>query len=183
MNPRWLSQTKPGGPDVSLEERGDCTRACICSILGIPIESIANCHGDGWWERLQAEVTKHGYCLAELKDDSVAPPCYWIATVQSLNLPPNEDGVRPDHTIVMRGDEFIHDPSTANQYTRESFMQLWEELDFMVEGWVLVPLDPVGEVTGICADGISELQRSKPGNGEPPGTQVPVTSSGGRGDA
>lgn len=66
MSPnRWLTQTKVGGGHVPPEDRGDCVPACIASILGLPITAIVNCHGADWWDRLNAECGRHGYCIAQ----------------------------------------------------------------------------------------------------------------------
>lgn len=139
---RWLMQTKIGGGHAPIEERGDCVPACIASILGKPIAAIANCHGVGWWDRLQTECGKHGYCLAQLDLDLEPPPGYWIATVPSLNLPPEPNGRQAFHVVVARWFEFIHDPSIGKRYDDASWDEAWNN-EQIIEGWVLVPVDPV----------------------------------------
>ena len=123
------------------EERGDCVPACIASILGLPIDAIDNTHGEGWWDRLQAEVGRYGYCIAVLDIKLEPPPGYWIASLPSLNLPPEPDGRQPWHSVVARGYELIHDPCLGRQYDAETWTQAWEA-DKLAEGWVLAPLDP-----------------------------------------
>lgn len=139
---RWLTQTKRGGGHVPPEERGDCVPACIASILGLPLDAIANTHGDAWWDRLNAEVAKHGYCLAQL-DMAMAPPDgYWMPQVPSLNLPAEPDGGIAYHCLVARGYELVHDPSLGKRYDDATWTAAWNE-DRIAEGWALVPLDPV----------------------------------------
>lgn len=134
---RWHKQTKSGGGALPPEERGDCVPACISSILGLPITAIANTHGEDWWERLQAECAQHGYSLAVIDINLQWPAGYWIASVPSLNLPPDPDGRQALHCVVARGDTLVHDPSLGILYDDVA----WEDQQ-VVEGWVLVPLDP-----------------------------------------
>ncbi len=139
--PRWHMQTKTGGGHVPPEERGDCVPACITSILGLPLAAIANTHGDNWWDRLNAECAKHGYCLGVL-DMKLAPPDgLWIASLPSLNLPADPDGRQAWHSVVARGYDLVHDPSLAKRYDDALWTVAWNE-DEIAEGWALVPLDP-----------------------------------------
>lgn len=139
--PRWLTQTRDGGGHVSLEQRGDCLPACIASILGLSITAIANTHGKGWWDRLQAECAKHFYTLAVIDLRLQPPPTYWIASVPSLNLPVEPDGRPALHCVVARGDELVHDPSKHRRYDERAWAEVWND-EKIEEGWVLVPLDP-----------------------------------------
>ena len=139
---RWHTQTILGGGDLPPEKRGDCVRACITSILGLPITAIENCHGDGWWERLRGEVGRHGYDIA-LVTMQYEPPmdAYWIATLPSLNLGLDPDGKQADHCVVARGYTLIHDPSLGTRYDDASWAQAWND-EKVTEGWVLIPTDP-----------------------------------------
>lgn len=139
---RWLTQTKVGGGHTTApEDRGDCVPACIASILGLPIDAIANCHGEDWWERLNAECARHGYCIAVL-DMKLAPPDgYWIASLPSLNLPVEPDGKQPWHCVVARGYALVHDPSMRRRYDDADWCRAFDA-DEVAEGWVLAPLDP-----------------------------------------
>jgi hypothetical protein len=137
---RWLTQTKAGGGHVPPEERGDCVPACIASILRLPIDAIGNTHGDGWWDRLQVEVAKHGYTLAILDMKLSPPPTYWIASLPSLNLPPEPDGKQPWHSVVAHGYDLVHDPSLGKRYDDALWAEAWNA-DKVAEGWALVPLE------------------------------------------
>lgn len=55
---RWHTQSILGGGDVPPEERGDCVRAAITSILGLPLDAIENVHGD--------EFVAEGWALVQL---------------------------------------------------------------------------------------------------------------------
>jgi hypothetical protein len=138
---RWLTQTRAGGPDAPLEERGDCLDACCASILGVPIGTVPCRHGERWWDHLHDALRPHGYCIGVL-DMKLSPPRgYWIASVPSLNLVPTEGGRPVLHVVVACGDEFVHDPSKGKRYDDASWLQAWDD-GAIVEGWVLVPLDP-----------------------------------------
>jgi hypothetical protein len=141
---RWLKQTRNGGGHAPPEERGDCVPACIASILGLPITAIGNMHGERWWDRLQAECAEHGYALACLDVKLAPPPTYWIASLPSLNLPPEPDGKQAWHSVVAHGDGLVHDPSIGRRYDDALWAEAWNE-GRLAEGWVLVPLDPAEE--------------------------------------
>jgi hypothetical protein len=140
---RWVKQTKKGGGDAPPEERGDCVAACIASILGLTHPgNLTNTHGDGWWDRLQADVARFGYALGLMDVRFDPPDAYWIASVPSLNLGPDPDGKPAFHCIVCRGREFVHDPSIGEHvYDGARWAEAWND-DKVAEGWLLVPLDP-----------------------------------------
>lgn len=144
MTGRWHTQTLAGGADAPPDERGDCVRACITSILGLPLDAVDNVHGDGWWDRLRGELHRHGYEIAIL-DIQAEPPAdaYWIATLPSLNLGPGRDGKPSDHCVVARGYTLIHDPALGRRYDVDEWRRAWE-VDKVSDGWALVPLDPAG---------------------------------------
>lgn len=170
MTLRWHDQSLAGGGDVPLDERGDCVRACLTAILGVPLLSMENCHGDGWWDRVRGEVYRYGYDLACI-DTRYEPPlnAYWVATLPSLNLGPDPDGKPAGHCVVARGYTLIHDPSLGRKYDQAAWAQAWND-DQVKEGWVLVPLDPA-ELTPKES---SEATPASPGSGS-------VSAVGGRG--
>lgn len=139
---RWHDQTKVGGGHAPPEERGDCVPVCMEGILGFAPGTLPNIHGAGWWERLQAALAVHGYACA-MMDVRYDPPedMLWIATVPSLNLPPDPDGKPAQHCIVVRGREFVHDPSLGEKYDAWKWVEAWND-DKVSEGWLLVQLDP-----------------------------------------
>lgn len=143
LGARWHTQTLIGGGDVPPEKRGDCVRACLTSILGLPLDAIENVHGEGWWGRLRVQTALHGYDLAVFSPQYEPPAeAYWVATVPSLNLGPEPDGTPADHCVVARGYTLIHDPALGERkYDQAAFTEAFNS-GAMSEGWVLVPTDP-----------------------------------------
>ena len=93
-------------------EKGDCMRACVTSILGIPNDpSLPNCDDPEWYLKWFKFLRQFGF---ELRYAQTA--CwrngYWIASVPSLNFP---DGT---HAIVMDGTKVAFDPSPKKRYRR-----------------------------------------------------------------
>lgn len=89
---------------------GDCFRACVATILNLPIDSLPNDHSDRWmftWEKLLREygVSTH-YTTACWHEG------YWIASVPSKNF----ESV--DHAIVMKGQKVFFDPSTKKRHRK-----------------------------------------------------------------
>lgn len=141
---RWLSQTKMGNGFAPPDERGDCFAACIASILGWPLAVIPNAHGEGWFEVMDDALYARGYVLGVLDPRYSPPRSLWIATVPSLNLPPEPNGRASLHCVVARGREFVHDPSLGEKYDADSFAHWfdsdWDELE---GGFAIVQLDPM----------------------------------------
>jgi hypothetical protein len=133
---RWHTQSVLGGNDVPPEQRGDCVRACITSILGLPLDAAENVQGDDWWTRWNDFVGEHGFELLVIyPKHMIAPPRgLWICVVPSLVL----DG---NHCVVARGSELLHDPGMKRRYTTAEWEALWQD-DRVLEGWLLAPLDP-----------------------------------------
>lgn len=115
-----ITQTLRGGPNVEPHLRGDCFRACIASILELGHEDLPNPHdADHWFDAWQEALAPYGLRLIEW-EVSAEPELwfegYWIASVPSLNLGTNDDGSPVLHCVVMRGSEFVHDPSMGKRY-------------------------------------------------------------------
>lgn len=121
-----VDQLLVGGPDAPLEERGDCLRACFCSLLELPPHALPCFHGDGWWERYHVALGAWGvYPLLVNCDGPLRG--FWIAEVPSPSWP------EVTHAVVMRNDRLVHDPSPAKQPVEVTYPQ---------EAIVLVPFDP-----------------------------------------
>ena len=133
---RWHTQTLLGGDDVPEEERGDCVRACITSLLGLPIDAAENVQGDDWWGRWQDFVGGYGFELTVIYPKQMfAPPAgLWLCVVPSLAL----DG---NHCVIAKGTTLFHDPGMKRRYTTDEWAALWQD-ERVLEGWLLVPLDP-----------------------------------------
>lgn len=144
-----VTQTKRGGPDVSLEERGDCFDACLASILEVGIRDVPCPHGDGWWDAAQAAVARHGHRIVYLMGDATSKErvtatevgtwlgrVHWLAAIPSLNLGTYDDGSPVLHVVVMRGRDLVHDPSLGERYPLGPLADEVQILDVMV----LMPL-------------------------------------------
>lgn len=137
-------QTRNGGPDSPPEEQGDCFRACICSILELPLDAFESPSPslpyDQWNAMWQRQLMERGLwmCGIEVNSDDppwYASPGYWIASVPSLNLGTDDNGDPLRHAVVMRGAELAHDPAMRQRYTRSP-------IDVVLGARWLVPLDP-----------------------------------------
>lgn len=129
---RWQSQTLKGGADVPPNERGDCFRACVASILDEPIESLPNPH-DNWDEGWFDAMRERGLQMVEANIEHWYPDGYWIAQLPSLNLP----GCM--HVVVMRGGDLIHDPGLTKRYTDGDYWKAGR--GSVTRGWTIAPLD------------------------------------------
>ena len=118
-------QTLAGGADVPLEERGDCLRAAIASIMEIPLSVLPNPHGEGWYDEWQEALYPYGLRLFEIDfteaEYEFTWPGYWIASVASKNLEGSHPGLEDQgipilHAVVMQGDRVVWDPSNAHTY-------------------------------------------------------------------
>lgn len=136
---------------IAAPPKGDCFRACVASILELPIEACPNPPSDPdghWWDEWIDWLRPRGFELIQWEipePTGVAQRVcgalagYWIATVGSLNSAPNPE--RPNlgrHCIVMQGSRIVHDPSTGRKYTNEG----WGPTDRIFEVTLIHPLDP-----------------------------------------
>jgi hypothetical protein len=141
----------------------DCFRACIASILELPIEALPEDHfipdRDDWFERTSDYLTEH-FGLHAVKcavptyggldgleptvafgDWTIPKRGYWIATVNSINLPRLDDDGEPQrHAVVMHGINIVWDPSTKRK--RTDFLGT-----YIYYATVLIPLDPARAFT------------------------------------
>jgi len=140
---RWVTQLNRGGGDVPAEQRGDCFRACIVSILGLGHDAMGNHHGEDWWDRVQTDLAGLGYSLVNLDLACEPPRGYWIATVPSLNLPGLDRLGKPQlHCLVAESDRLVWDPAQAKTYGPAEWRRAYED-GAIREGNALVPLDPL----------------------------------------
>lgn len=123
-----------GGFECPPEERGDCFRACVASILELDAEALPNPHDQQHWgEAWNRELAKIGIRPLWLEEwQGNWFPGYWIACIPSRNIEGN-------HCVVMRGREFVHDPSNGKRVTRVDLGEVGEAV-------ILLPHDPSGSV-------------------------------------
>lgn len=90
--------------------KGDCFRACVTSVLGIPNSpKLPNCDDPEWslkWDRL---LGRFGIALS-YSQKACWRRGYWIASVKSKNFK------EVTHAIVMNGIYVAWDPSTKVRY-------------------------------------------------------------------
>jgi hypothetical protein len=132
-----VQQTKRGGLNVPLEERGDCLNAAIASVLEVPIERVVIpwSEDEHWWDSTQRACETLGFRMV-VADVQIWPDTYWLAGVPSLNLF-HDDGRPVSHMIVMQGGQVAHDPCLGRRYEVGASI---EEID-VTDAYVLVPLD------------------------------------------
>lgn len=112
--------------------KGDCFRACVTSLLGVPNDPLfPNVHDKDWiikWDKL---LYQFGLSLIF---DQIA--CwrsgYWIASVKSKNY---KNGT---HAIIMNGSHVYFDPSTKKRY-KENQSLLGENI--VSGGWFFEVID------------------------------------------
>lgn len=105
MIPVYQSITKH---DPDNGQIGDCFRACICSLLELPIEKVphfATYPQDQWWSRVIDYMDAKGYkvfCGFGAQADPKDKALYYIATGTSLR------GFL--HSVIYREGKLVHDP-------------------------------------------------------------------------
>jgi hypothetical protein len=91
------------------EGKGDCFRACVTSLLGIPNDpELPNVDDPAWFFKWQKFLGPLG--LEINYTDACWRNGYWIASVKSKNF------ATCTHAIVMQQQEVFHDPSTKARY-------------------------------------------------------------------
>lgn len=133
---RFHDQTRFGGPDAPLHERGNCFAAVMASLLGLPLDSrwepIAGAgeDADDFWRIASEVIAPLGYSIA---------PVYLSMLTNGTLCEAYGKSHRGDwlHSVVWRvGRGLVHDPHPSR-------MGLAEEPS---EGTVLVPFDPLHPV-------------------------------------
>jgi hypothetical protein len=141
---RPVKQLIPGGGFESPpDQRGDCFRACVASILEVDPRELPNPHGaEHWgdaWDRALGPfglwvvwLGKHWWPTGERAQQFEG---YWIAAVPSPRIEGN-------HCVVMRGTEVVHDPTHARPI--ESI-----RAEDVQEATLFLPFDPAPSVIAL----------------------------------
>lgn len=122
-----------GGFEAPPEERGDCFRACVASILELDPRELPNPHdSEHWGKAWIAALAEYGVEPVFLTEGFQGTPFpgYWIASIPS----PSIDG---DHCVVMRGLDFAYDPMPGS--TRDSV-----DLETVKQAVIFLPFDVSG---------------------------------------
>lgn len=157
--PPFVDQERTGRP------QGQCTEACVATLLGVPLEAIPSLWepgdpegerdpGDYRWVRLLATIKARG--LTWVCYDLAEPVDSIRALVRRLpQRRPRElidegrlfmvGGVNPDgvpHYIVALGDFMVHDPNPSRRglanFDRVVVLVPTEDLESELKGWLQV---------------------------------------------
>lgn len=111
---------------------GDCMRACLASILELPLEDVPNYHGSTWAMRYQEWLNARNLMMltwahsdGQDGQDAVTETGYAILCAKS----PRGDY---NHAVVTYAGEIVWDPSPHRD----------DGIGSYVEWTILVPLDP-----------------------------------------
>ncbi len=91
--------------------KGDCFRACMATILGIPIDLVPNfCveEPSGWLEMAQGWVRPYGYCLLPVQFNPHMAKVLFETKPIGILSGLTERGFL--HSVVCIGLEVVHDP-------------------------------------------------------------------------
>jgi len=96
---------------------GDCFRACMATVLQLPIDVLPNDHSPAWHGIWAAFLGQFGLDLVYGgPKGAIWMGGFWIASVKSLNYKDTT------HAIVMDGIKVFHDPSTKKRYKTGTVM-------------------------------------------------------------
>jgi hypothetical protein len=144
---------------------GDCFRACLTSLLGIPNFGYFPDGGDkDWFIKWRRFLSTLGLSI-HYEEKACWRNGYWIASVKSLNFPD------VTHAIIMNCQEVYFDPSTKEKYpSGESLLGK----DVVLGGWYL-EVEDFAKLSNTITDKApkNELQPVKPWE-EPPDYETPL---------
>jgi hypothetical protein len=110
---------------ISDPVKGDCFRACITSLLGIPNTDELPDGDKDWFVGWGNYLRKMGLNI-RYEEEAFWREGYWIASVKSLNFPD------VTHAIIMNGQEIYFDPSPNKKYQEgENLLSK----DIVLGGW------------------------------------------------
>ena len=119
--------------EICDKDNGDCLRACIATVLQIPIKSLPNFHTDRFFLDWMKLLGNFGIELGYGKSCWIEG--YWIASVPSKNF----KGVK--HCIVMKGQLVFFDPSPKKKYKRGMNLLLLSHSFFVEGGYTFIISD------------------------------------------
>ena len=123
---RWIDQTT--FYDKANPKSGNCTRAAVASILGLPLRDVFAFEQAGddayiFWTTFEDFLAQKGFWTMRKDTDRYVPEGYYLAGGPSVR--------GCDHMVVMKNGELAHDPHPS----REGLVKV-EHI------WILIPFDP-----------------------------------------
>ena len=121
------------------EDNGDCLRACVASILELPIEDVPNfadTTGDHieFWRLNNSWAMKKGfkYVTISISEDSIWDIIGDIFCIASAKSPRRKDQW---HSVVWRNG-IVHDPHPSNDFLAETPKQFTLLVPFNMKGYL-----------------------------------------------
>ena len=102
-----------GGKD----SMGDCFRACMATVLQLPIELLPNWHDNMWFLKWDEWLHERGLGIT-INSKYYGVEGFWIASVNSQNYPDTT------HAIVMYDEAVFHDPSPLKKFTEVTYDEI-----------------------------------------------------------
>lgn len=122
-------QTLYGGGDSPPQERGDCYKACVASILELPMDEVPDYQempledAEAWRQAWKDWFADCGLYLMAFATEGYlppeSPPGYYIG---HLKLPPH--GIW--HSVVCYNGEVVHDPMGPNRRYDPEDVEIYE---------------------------------------------------------
>lgn len=137
-----VEQTKFGGPEHPVHERGNCFAACLASLLEVDLGELPDAAADeSGWGQLLDWLGERGWYLAWLDNHDWGDgfwPGYVIAGCASRSYAHlMGEGEGGGHVVVVRDGRVVWNP---NPHDDRGYEAIRETLDGVV--YFLYPLDP-----------------------------------------
>lgn len=147
-------QTRFGGIGSSDEEKGDCWRACVASILELPLEDAWDgpAGSNGWYSAFNQWLARYGLgcvCVKATPDAGITRLLgYHILETKSKT--PGDGGT---HAVVVKNGEVVHDPNPENRDRLPDYE--------CVAVHIFVPLNPafrLKQTNDVCSECLAHTE-------------------------
>lgn len=108
----YQRQTKFGGIDAPVDERGDCFRTCVANLLGLPLDDVPNfvAMDDPWNVHSAAWFNERGLGYLTFPGDPGQYEMY-----RNVVLIVGGKGPRGhNHAVLWKGGKLFHDPHPSD---------------------------------------------------------------------
>ncbi len=118
---KFFDQSRFGGPAASPEERGDCDKTCLATLIGVRPESIPDYQelngSDQWWKKRAEFLDSAGFAIFSFSEPDFVGEGVCIAVGKSPRGEWN-------HAVVARIEKadggykvrFLHDPHPTRKF-------------------------------------------------------------------